>query len=86
MGFSGTPVFLIGPFLIASPLDLPGFQQVVSDARKGKKSPKARSASTSAHAPPGPREGIHASAPGASARPRLRNSASGDGARPRKPL
>jgi protein-disulfide isomerase len=34
MGFSGTPVFLVGPFLIASPLDLPGFQQVVSDARQ----------------------------------------------------
>ncbi len=37
MGFSGTPVFLIGPFLIASPLDLPGFQQAVSDARQRQK-------------------------------------------------
>jgi protein-disulfide isomerase len=37
MGFSGTPVFLIGPFLIASPLDLPGFKQAVSDARQRQK-------------------------------------------------
>lgn len=37
MGFAGTPVFLIGPFLIASPLDLPGFRQVVSDARQRQK-------------------------------------------------
>ncbi len=37
MGFQGTPVFLIGPFLIASPLDLAGFSQVVSDARQRQK-------------------------------------------------
>lgn len=39
MGFSGTPVFLIGPLLIASPLDLPGFKQAVSDARKRQQKP-----------------------------------------------
>ncbi|WP_245257503.1 DsbA family protein [Methylocapsa acidiphila] len=34
MGFQGTPVYLIGPFLVASPLDLAGFQKTVADARK----------------------------------------------------
>jgi len=34
MGFEGTPVFLIGPFLVAAALDLPGFQKAVSDARE----------------------------------------------------
>lgn len=33
LGLAGTPVFLIGPFLIASALDEAGFKQVVSDAR-----------------------------------------------------
>ena len=37
MGFAGTPVFLIGPFLVAAALDLPGFKQAVSDARKREK-------------------------------------------------
>ncbi|MGA2637191.1 DsbA family protein [Methylocella sp.] len=37
MGFEGTPVFLIGPFLVAAALDLPGFQKAVSDARERKK-------------------------------------------------
>jgi protein-disulfide isomerase len=34
MGFEGTPVFLIGPFRVASTLDLAGFEQVVKDARE----------------------------------------------------
>ncbi len=37
MGFEGTPVFLIGPFLVAAALDLPGFQQAVSNARERRK-------------------------------------------------
>ena len=37
MGFAGTPVFLIGPFLVAAALDLPGFQEAVSNARKREK-------------------------------------------------
>jgi protein-disulfide isomerase len=37
MGFEGTPVFLIGPFLVAAALDLPGFQQAVSNARERQK-------------------------------------------------
>jgi protein-disulfide isomerase len=37
MGFEGTPVFLIGPFLVAAALDLPGFQKAVSDARERQK-------------------------------------------------
>ncbi len=37
MGFAGTPVFLIGPFLVAAALDLPGFQETVSNARKREK-------------------------------------------------
>jgi len=34
LGLRGTPVFLIGQFLVASALDEQGFRQVVSDARK----------------------------------------------------
>ena len=30
----GTPVYLIGPFITASPLDLPQFKQIVADARE----------------------------------------------------
>ena len=33
LGLQGTPVFLIGPFLVASALDEAGFRQVVADAR-----------------------------------------------------
>lgn len=33
LGLQGTPVFLVGPFLIASALDTAGFAQVVKDAR-----------------------------------------------------
>ncbi len=38
LGLRGTPVFLIGQFLVASALDEPGFRQVVSDARKAGRS------------------------------------------------
>lgn len=34
LGLRGTPVFLIGPFLVASALDEAGFRQVVKDARE----------------------------------------------------
>lgn len=34
LGLRGTPVFLIGQFLVASALDEAGFQQVVKDARE----------------------------------------------------
>jgi len=34
LGLQGTPVFLIGPFLVASALDEDGFRQVVADARE----------------------------------------------------
>jgi protein-disulfide isomerase len=34
MGLPGTPVYLIGPFKMASPLDYDGFTQVVADTRK----------------------------------------------------
>lgn len=34
LGLSGTPVFLIGQFLVASALDEAGFRQVIADARK----------------------------------------------------
>ena len=34
LGLRGTPVFLIGRFLVASALDEDGFRQVVADARK----------------------------------------------------
>lgn len=34
LGLQGTPVFLIGPFLVASALDEAGFRQVVKDARE----------------------------------------------------
>jgi protein-disulfide isomerase len=37
MGFAGTPVFLIGPFLVAAALDLPGFQEAVSNGRERQK-------------------------------------------------
>lgn len=33
LGLAGTPVFLIGPFLVALALDEAGFKQVISDAR-----------------------------------------------------
>lgn len=33
LGLQGTPVFLIGPFQVASALDYAGFAQVVADAR-----------------------------------------------------
>ena len=34
LGLQGTPVFLIGPFLVASALDEAGFRQVAKDARE----------------------------------------------------
>lgn len=34
LGLRGTPVFLIGPFLVASALDEAGFRQVAADARE----------------------------------------------------
>jgi protein-disulfide isomerase len=34
LGLQGTPVFLIGQFLVASALDEAGFRQVVKDARE----------------------------------------------------
>ncbi|PNG28041.1 DsbA family protein [Methylocella silvestris] len=33
MSFAGTPVYLIGPFLVAAALDLDGFKKAVADAR-----------------------------------------------------
>jgi protein-disulfide isomerase len=33
MGFQGTPVFLIGPYLVAAALDYDGFKKVVGQAR-----------------------------------------------------
>ena len=35
----GTPVYLIGPFITASPLDLPQFKQIVADARADRAKP-----------------------------------------------
>ncbi|MCO5147665.1 MAG: DsbA family protein [Aquamicrobium sp.] len=37
LGLQGTPVFLVGPFLVASALDEAGFRQVISDARDAQK-------------------------------------------------
>lgn len=33
MGFQGTPVFLVGPYLVAAALDYDGFKKVVAQAR-----------------------------------------------------
>lgn len=38
LGLPGTPVFLIGPFMVPAALDLTGYRQVVSDARDRAKS------------------------------------------------
>ena len=35
----GTPVYLVGPFITASPLDLPQFKQIVADAREDQAKP-----------------------------------------------
>ncbi len=35
----GTPVYLIGPFITASPLDFPQFKQIVADAREDQAKP-----------------------------------------------
>ena len=35
----GTPVYIIGPFITASPLDLPQFKQIVADARQDQAKP-----------------------------------------------
>ncbi|TAL78308.1 MAG: DsbA family protein [Beijerinckiaceae bacterium] len=35
MGFQGTPVFLVGPYLVAAALDYNGFRKVVAQAREG---------------------------------------------------
>jgi protein-disulfide isomerase len=37
----GTPVYVVGPFIEASPLDAAGFKQLVADARKAKIDPAA---------------------------------------------
>ena len=37
MGFRGTPVYLVGPLLVAAPLDDAGFKEAVSQARKRQK-------------------------------------------------
>ena len=37
LGLQGTPVFLVGPFLVASALDEAGFRQVIADARDAQK-------------------------------------------------
>ncbi len=37
----GTPVYLIGPFITASPLDLPQFKKIVADAREDQANPSA---------------------------------------------
>ena len=34
LGLQGTPVYVVGPFLQASPLDAAGFKQMIADARK----------------------------------------------------
>ncbi len=34
LNLKGTPVYLVGPFITASPLDLPQFKQIVADARE----------------------------------------------------
>lgn len=39
----GTPVYLIGPFITASPLDLPQFKKIVADAREDQAKPNAKS-------------------------------------------
>ena len=36
----GTPVYLIGPFITASPLDLPQFKKIVADAREDQANPQ----------------------------------------------
>lgn len=36
---AGTPVYLIGPFITASPLNLPQFKQIVADAREDQAKP-----------------------------------------------
>ena len=40
----GTPVYLIGPFITASPLDLPQFKKIVADAREDQAMPAAPAA------------------------------------------
>ena len=40
----GTPVYLIGPFITSSPLDLPQFKQIVADARADQAKPPAPAA------------------------------------------
>jgi protein-disulfide isomerase len=39
MGFPGTPVYLIGPLLVAAPLDYDGFKDAVAQARARAKAP-----------------------------------------------
>ena len=48
----GTPVYLIGPFITASPLDLPQFKQIVADARADQAKPTDTPASEPADAKP----------------------------------
>ena len=42
LGFRGTPVFLIGPFVMAQELDEAGFRQAVADARAHRAPDQAR--------------------------------------------
>ncbi len=46
----GTPVYLIGPFITASPLDLPQFKQIVADARHDQAHPAPEGAAEPADA------------------------------------
>ncbi len=39
LNLKGTPVYLVGPFITASPLDLPQFKQIVTDAREDQAKP-----------------------------------------------
>ena len=38
----GTPVYLIGPFITASPLDFPQFKKIVADAREDQAKPQSQ--------------------------------------------
>ena len=48
----GTPVYLIGPFITASPLDLPQFKQIVADARQDQAHPAEGAAEPAGGAEP----------------------------------
>lgn len=46
LNLKGTPVYLIGPFITTSPLDLPQFKQIVADARADQAKPAETPAAT----------------------------------------